>query len=136
MELLNEKLKIAQPAGTRFGKNQSGICGTLRWRPDFAAGRTAAFSRAQQKLDTEAMRALTAYMPLDTGHMINSMLQATKPGSGQIQVNTPYAARVHYGRAISGKNGPLRGPYYFARMAATQTPALRKAAAHEMGAKE
>ena len=69
-------------------------------------------SYAQQVVDSEVMRYMSPYMPLQTGMMIDSMLTHTNLGSGEVVVKTPYAKRrLKYAR----KNG-LRGPNYFERM--------------------
>lgn len=122
---------IAQPMDICAKKN--GI--SLRWNRGFAAQRNALLLRGQQQLDTAVTKALCPYMPRDSGRMMNSMFEATRPGSGVVVVNTSYARAVYYGRAVQGRNGPLRGPYYFNRMAAAYSETLRRRTAEEMGCK-
>lgn len=68
----------------------------------------------QQFIDNEVMRKMEPYMQHDTGQMIKSMQRSTKPGSGEVLVNVPYAhMRLH-----KGPTKGLRGPQYFERMKA------------------
>ena len=49
--------------------------------------------RTQKVIDSAFMGYMDKYMPMDEGQMITSMYNSTKVGSGEINVNTPYA---HY----------------------------------------
>ena len=86
-------------------------------------------------LDSEVMRVMEPYMSLDTGMMIASMQSATHPGSGEIHVNTPYAAKVNYVSGIMGKNGPNRGRRFFDRMKADKLAYFKAFVAKALGAK-
>lgn len=97
--------------------------------------RTAQFQQTQAMLDSEVMRVMEPYMPLDTGTMIASMQSATHPGSGEIHVNTPYAAKVNYISGIMGKNGPNRGRRFFDRMKADKLAYFKAFVAKALGAK-
>lgn len=81
--------------------------------------------RTQAVLDTEVMRTLEPYMPLDTGMMVKSMISSTHAGDGEIKVNTPYAARVNYVTGVMGRNGGLRGRRFFDRMKADKLAYLK-----------
>lgn len=107
----------------------------LKWNESFADKFTDIFLRGQTVLDQLVIDNLEEYMPFDTGEMIDSMKKASVPGTGTIVVNTAYAKEVYYGRAIQGKNGALRGPYYFERMLADKKEYLLQAVATEMGGK-
>jgi hypothetical protein len=49
--------------------------------------------RTQKVIDSAFMGYLDKYMPMDSNQMITSMYNSTKVGSGEININTPYA---HY----------------------------------------
>ena len=49
--------------------------------------------RTQRVIDSAFMGYLDKYMPMDSSQMITSMYISTKIGSGEININTPYA---HY----------------------------------------
>lgn len=52
---------------------------------------------AQVFLDSEVMRTTEPYVPMDTGTLARSVQLATKPGSGQVLYDTPYAKKLYYG---------------------------------------
>lgn len=113
--------------------NGVSIKATLQFSPSMPKQRTAQLQRAQAMLDSEVMRVLEPYMPLDSGMMIASMQTATHPGSGEIHVNTPYAAKVNYVTGIMGKNGPNRGRRFFDRMKADKLTYLKAFVAKALG---
>ena len=49
--------------------------------------------RTQEVIDSQFMGYMDKYMPMDSGQMIANMYNSTKVGSGEININTPYA---HY----------------------------------------
>lgn len=51
---------------------------------------------AQVVLDEQVLKDSNVFIPFDTGNLRNSSIQATKPGTGQIKWDTPYAARLFY----------------------------------------
>ncbi len=67
--------------------------------------------RGQKMLDNEVMRLVEPYMPKLNRVMIDSMNDFSRPGSGEIIVNTPYAHR----RLKSARKNGLRGPNYWER---------------------
>lgn len=83
----------------------------------------------QQIVDSEVMRYMDPYIPLASGAMRDSMIIDTIIGSGEIQVNTPYA---HRRLLYAIKNG-LRGPNYFERMKADHKDDILRAAAKAAG---
>lgn len=84
---------------------------------------------AQKLVDSEVMRYMDPYIPFLTGAMRNSMLTYTVPGSGEVNVNTPYAHR----RLLSARKNGLRGPNYFNRMKADHKDDILRAAAKAAG---
>ncbi len=85
--------------------------------------------KVQKYIDSETMRLVEPYMQLDTSQMIKSMYVATDVGSGEVEVDTPYAhIRLHHGPTKG-----LRGPNYFERMKADRLDELLDGAAKIAG---
>ncbi len=85
--------------------------------------------KVQKYIDSETMRLMEPYMQLDTSQMIKSMYGSTDIGSGEINVETPYAhMRLHHGPTKG-----LRGPNYFERMKADRLDELLDGAAKIAG---
>lgn len=53
--------------------------------------------RTQKVIDSSFMGYLDKYMSMDSNQMITSMYNSTKAGSGEININTPYAHYQHEG---------------------------------------
>ena len=87
--------------------------------------------KGQKMLNNEVMRVMEPYMPKQEGIMIDSMFDATRPGSGEVVVNTPYAHR----RLKSARHNGLRGPDYFERMKTDNKEHLLSFAAKATGGK-
>ena len=61
----------------------------------------------QQFIDSEVLRLMVPYTPMDTGAMIQSATAGTVIGSGKIEYNSPYARYLYYGE-IYGPNIPIK----------------------------
>lgn len=87
----------------------------------------------QKVIDTETIRRMEPYIPMDTGFLKdNSLKLGTKIGTGKIVQRAPYAKRQYYtnsGRFQSGK----RGKKWFDRMKADHRDDILKAAADVAG---
>ena len=55
------------------------------------------YQRAQQYLDNEVLKDCTPYVPMNTGNLMRSGINATVIGSGEVVWNAPYASRCYYG---------------------------------------
>lgn len=53
--------------------------------------------RTQKTIDSAFMGYMDKYMPMDSGQMITNMYNSTKVGSGEININVPYAHYQHEG---------------------------------------
>lgn len=106
----------------------------FKYAQNFSSLRTEQFQRAQEMFDIDVMRTLQPYIPLDSGTMDESMILATEAGSGEIKVDTPYAAMVNYLTGVMGKNGPLRGRRFFDRMKADKLEYFKGFVAKLLGA--
>lgn len=62
--------------------------------------------KTQKTIDSQFMAYLDDYMPMDSGQMITSMYDSTKPGAGEININVPYAHYQYEGQLyVDPKNG-------------------------------
>ena len=75
--------------------------------------------RTQKVIDSQFMGYMDKYMPMDSGQMITSMYNSTKVGSGEININVPYAHYQHEGVLyVDPKTGkgafhdPVSGRYW------------------------
>lgn len=75
--------------------------------------------RTQKVIDSAFMGYMDKYMPMDSNQMIASMYNSTKVGSGEININTPYAHYQHEGQLyVDSKTGkgafydPISGRYW------------------------
>lgn len=75
--------------------------------------------RTQKVVDSVFMGYMDKYMPMDSEQMITSMYNSTKVGSGEININTPYAHYQHEGVLyVDPKTGkgafhdPVSGRYW------------------------
>lgn len=134
----NRKIIVSTPKGKiyTYKKKSGDVVVRLSFNKDFGKKYTKLLQDGQWVLDMQVMRLMEPYMQLRTGAMIESMRAATKPGDGEIIVNTPYARKVYYTPSAIGRpTGPLRGPKYFERMKADKKDELRRTAARAAGAK-
>lgn len=75
--------------------------------------------RTQKVIDSTFMGYLDDYMPQDTNEMINSMYSSTRVGSGEININKPYAHYQYEGNLyvdpkykIGAFHDPVSGRYW------------------------
>lgn len=75
--------------------------------------------RTQKVIDSSVMGHMDKYMPMDSNQMITSMYNSTKVGSGEININTPYAHYQHEGELyvdpkynIGAFHDPISGRYW------------------------
>ena len=75
--------------------------------------------RTQRVIDSAFMGYLDKYMPMDSNQMITNMYNSTKVGSGEIDINSPYAHYQHEGEKyvdpkykIGAFHDPVSGRYW------------------------
>lgn len=91
----------------------------LRWNVDFRPKWQSRYSAAQRFVDSEILRLSEPFTPLQTGMLVKSGTLGTDVGSGLVQWIAPYAKAQYYSpRKPGSETGPMRGPYWFARMKA------------------
>lgn len=60
----------------------------------------------QKFVDSEVLKLMVPYTPMDTGMLMQSSITGTKIGSGKIRYNSPYARYQYYG-IVYGPNIPI-----------------------------
>lgn len=75
--------------------------------------------RTQKVIDSSFMGYVDKYMPQDSNQMITSMYDSTRVGSGEIDINTPYAHYQNEGEKyvdpkykIGAFHDPISGRYW------------------------
>ena len=116
---------MANGGGVTFKFEQDSVQNILKRRGLESGG------FVQQYVDSEVMRYMEPYMPRLSGNMIKQMIIPTVIGSGEVNVETPYA----HARSISARNNGLRGPKFFERMKADHADDILNGAAKLSGGK-
>ena len=62
--------------------------------------------RVQMAIDNAVIRYCMPYVPMKTGTLAQSPYAASKPGSGEVVYDTPYARYLYYGE-VYGPNIPV-----------------------------
>lgn len=126
-------LTIRTPPGASVRSGGAGA--QLRWEPGFGARAAQAFTVSQKFLDSEVIRRMQPYTPLQTGTLIRSATLGTVIGSGRVKQTVPYAARQYYRTSATRAYDPRRGAKWFERMKLDHRSALLAETAKRMGAK-
>lgn len=88
--------------------------------------------KVQSFIDSECIRLMAPYTPMDIGTLIGSATAQTAIGSGRIVQQTPYAKRWYYERA-NFQGAPMRGNKWFERMKASHKDTILRGAASIAG---
>ncbi len=86
--------RIRQPSDVRF----PGIA--LDWNRRFGRNNTENFDRVQKFIDSECIRLMAQYTPMQNGMLQKSVTLGTRIGSGIIFYNSPYARYQYYGKLM------------------------------------
>ncbi len=97
-------MKIKQPPDRSINTPNGYL--NLKWTPNFGKMKTEQLNQAQKFVDSECIRLMIPYTPMDTGILYKSAMLGTKIGSGEIHQNTPYARYLYYGE-VYGPNIPI-----------------------------
>lgn len=91
-------IKIATPRGYAYTitSKDGSVSVRLKWAPGFAPKKKAAFTRAQEFVDSECIRYMNPMTPKRMGVMVKSATLGTVIGSGAIEYLVPYARRQYY----------------------------------------
>lgn len=129
-------LSITTPRGSLVQVQNGGGAARaeLRWNADFGRRRTQDFRRTQRCLDSEVLRLMAPYTPLQTSMLMKSATLGTTLGTGKIRQIAPYAAWQYYRTDTTRKYDPRRGAYWFERMKIDHRSYLLRGAAEKAGA--
>ena len=78
------------------------------------------YEAAQKYLDNEVLKDCTPYVPMDTGQLMRSGINATVIGSGEVVWSAPHASRCYYTGSLVA-NG-LRSPKDRTRRSGSREP--------------
>ena len=129
-------LTITTPRGSIVHvQNYNGsVTAELRWDPSFGRRRTQDFNRVQAFIDSEVVRLMSPYTPIQTSMLIKRATLGTVIGSVKIKQIAPYATWQYYRTDITRKYDPRRGAYWFERMKIDHRDYILKGAAEKAGA--
>lgn len=85
---------IRQPENVRFPEI------LLDWNRRFGRKNTEYFDRVQKFIDSECIRLMAQYTPMQNGLLQKSVTFGTRVGSGVIFYNSPYARYQYYGKLM------------------------------------
>ena len=122
-------------SNTQIKNGNGAVTARLQWDPAFGARHTQSFLRTQAFIDSEVLRLMSPYTPIQTSMLIKSATLGTVIGSGKINQIAPYAAWQYYRTDTTRKYDPRRGAYWFERMKADHRTYILKGAAEKAGAK-
>ena len=130
-------LTIQTPRGSLVQKKTRGgaVTARLQWTPSFGTTRTKQLHSVQAFVDSEVIRLMAPYTPLQTSMMIKSATLGTVIGSGKINQIVPYARVQYYRTDITRKYDPRRGAKWFERMKLDHKAYILKGAAQKAGAR-
>lgn len=72
----------------------------LKWNPGFSTRMNKSFSDVQGFVDSECIRLMTPYTPMQNGILYKSATLGTTIGSGMIHQVAPYARYQYYGKLM------------------------------------
>lgn len=89
-------------------KNVSGANGSFNftWSSTFSAAMADKLNKAQKFIDSETIRLMVPYTPMNSGALAESVKLGTVIGSGTLRYNSVYARYQYYGE-IYGPNIPI-----------------------------
>lgn len=90
------KLVVIQPIDTTSKDGKT----SLKWNKKFSVNKTAMFKKAQKFVDSEVVRLMEDYTPMETGATYKSATISSKIGSGEIHQTTPQARFLYYGKVM------------------------------------
>ena len=133
--MANPSLTIKTPRGqvvhvvTKSGKVNT----VLEWDPNFGAKYTAAFTRAQEYVDSEVLRFCSARVPFMTGMLQKSGILGTVIGSGEVSYIAIYSRYQYYRTKQTRSYDALRGGLWFERGKASERARILRSAAKIAG---
>lgn len=82
------------------------------WDRSFSRENNAKFSDIQEYIDSECIRLMAKYTPMQNGMLQHNAKTSIRIGSGKITYNSPYARYQYYGKLmVSGVTGSAWARY-------------------------
>ncbi|MCM1316159.1 MAG: minor capsid protein [Muribaculaceae bacterium] len=72
----------------------------LTWDRNFSRERNTNFSDIQKYIDSECIRLMAQYTPMQTGMLQRNAITSIRIGTGKIAYNSPYAHYQYYGKLM------------------------------------
>ena len=72
----------------------------LTWNRNFSREISANFSDIQKYVDSECIRLMAQYTPMQTGMLQRNAITSIRIGTGKITYNSPYARYQYYGKLM------------------------------------
>ena len=70
------------------------------WDRNFSRERNTNFNDVQKYIDSECIRLMAQYTPMQTGMLQRNAITSIRIGSGKITYNSPYARYQYYGKLM------------------------------------
>lgn len=90
--------RIKQPKNKSIQSQKAQL--SLIWDKTFGNRNTARFFNVQKYVDSECIRLMVPYTPMQNGILMKAAVLGTKIGSGRIYYNSPYARYQYYGKLM------------------------------------
>nr|UVY09672.1 MAG: Minor capsid protein [Bacteriophage sp.] len=90
--------RIKQPKDKSIQSQKAQL--SLIWDKTFGSRNTARFFNVQKYVDSECIRLMVPYTPMQNGILMKVAVLGTKIGSGRIYYNSPYARYQYYGKLM------------------------------------
>lgn len=107
----------------------------IRWKKNFASERTQQFYKAQCMVDSECLRTIEPFMPIQTGMMIRSGQLHTIIGSGKIVQRTPYVLKQFFDTSSTRAYDAMRGSHWWPRWKNVHGSRVKRIAQKVLGAR-
>ena len=91
-------MAIRQPKDVTFKSGNTQM--NLSWNRSFARSANGSFSDVQKYIDSECIRLMVPYTPMQNGILSKGAVLGTKIGSGEIHYTMPYARYQYYGKLM------------------------------------
>lgn len=85
-----------------FNFTTAELRGVFEWHPSAEPDWDGRFAKAQKAVDMAVLRYSAPYVPFETGALNRSGVLGTRPGSGEVVWNAPYARFLYFGKVMVG----------------------------------
>lgn len=125
---INFRIKTPPSVEVSRKSNGGSVKLKLSFTPGFGSKKSAAYSKAQEFVDSECLRRMNPLTPMRSGDMISSATRGTTIGSGQIEYDSPYARRQYYENSGGSPGHPTARKLWFETMKGANKESIQKGA--------